>query len=168
MGNCIFEKLGFNFCDQSALKVYSLAMTPLAYMIANTLYNSSTDKTLSSLPSTQWASVSVQFLIYCTMFIFIIRLNAENASQSIILLLENDAGPGLSVKLLITLVLLCRGPICEILFHSVIPADVIHCPTSILGEFEKVFLPLPQDLALPCAPGGRKHIVYTCKGPYSE
>ena len=76
------------------------------------------------------------------MFIFIIRLNAENASSSIILLLENDAGLGLSVKLLGLLVLHCCGPPGEIFFHLVMSADVIHWPTLILGAFENVDLPL--------------------------
>ena len=79
-------------------------------MIVNALYNSLTDKTQSFLPITQRSSVLVQFLIHYTMFIFIIRLNAENASPSIILLLENDADHVLSVKLLELLVLHCRGP----------------------------------------------------------
>ena len=53
-------------------------------------------------------------------------------------------------------------------FHSVMSAVVIHCPPLILGAFEKVVLPLPLDLALHRAPNGRKQIVYTCKGLYSE
>ena len=56
----------------------------------------------------------------------------------------------------------------RIFFHSVMSAVVIHCPTLILGAFEKVVLPFPLDLAFPRAPNGRKHIVYTCKGLYSE
>ena len=56
----------------------------------------------------------------------------------------------------------------RIFFHSVMSADVIHCVTLILGAFEKFVCLLPLDLALPHAPDGRKHIVYTCKGLYSE
>ena len=165
-GHCIFEKLGFHFCDQTCLSGCPLTITTPAYMIANALYNSLTDKTQSSLPITRGASVLVQFLIYCTMFIFIIRLNADNASPSIILLLENDVGPGLSVKRLRMLVLHCRGPPWEIIFYSVMSADVIHCPTSILAAFEKVVLSHPLDLALVRAHDSRKHILYTWKGLY--
>ena len=46
--HCIFEKLGFHFCDQSCLSGCPLTITPLAYMIGNALYNCLIDKTQST------------------------------------------------------------------------------------------------------------------------